>query len=183
MMDPQARGLKAANRRLIRRMLFVVMGMFGFGYAMVPIYDVFCEITGLNGKTGTAAEASLGFDVDEARTVKVEFIASLNQSMPWEFRPTVKQMRVNPGRIYEMSYFAANRTDKPMTGQAVPSVAPGAAASYFKKTECFCFTQQKFAPGEAKAMPVRFVVDPALPKHINTLTLSYTFFDTGAKGG
>lgn len=183
MTNPTQADLRSANWRLVRRMLFVVIGMFGFGYAMVPIYDVFCEITGLNGKTGREAEASLGYEVDTTRAVRVEFVASLNAATSLEFRPMIKTMEVHPGQVYEMNYFAANHTPQPMVGQAVPSVAPGAAASYFNKTECFCFTRQEFPAGEGREMPVRFVVDPALPKHIETLTLSYTFFDVSATGG
>lgn len=178
---PNSTELRASNRRLIGRMLLVVVGMFGFGFAMVPIYSVFCDITGLNGKTGRAAEASLGYTVDPERTIRVEFISSLNQATPLEFRSTVKHMEIHPGKVYEVSYTAANRTEETLVAQAVPSVAPGAAATYFQKTECFCFTQQTFAPREQRDMPVRFVVDPALPDNINTLTLSYTFFDITAR--
>ena len=152
--------------------------MFGFGYLMVPIYNIFCDITGLNGKTGSIsiAEAST-LQVDENRMVKVEFTSSLNQYAPWEFKPVVTSMMVHPGKSYKTSYVATNRLSKSLTGQAVPSVSPGRAASYFNKTECFCFTAQTFAASESKDMPLIFVVDPNLPKDVDTVTLSYTFFD------
>ena len=174
---------RLSNKRLAARMLLVVVGMFGFGYLMVPIYDVLCDITGLNGKTGRAAEASLEYEVDENRELRVEFVSTLNESMALEFLPGIRSMTVQPGRVYEMNYRARNGTDRVMIGQAVPSVVPGAAATHFKKTECFCFTQQRFEPGEEREMPVRFVVDPSVPRSVRTITLSYTFFDITAKQG
>jgi cytochrome c oxidase assembly protein subunit 11 len=166
---------RSANRRLLVRMLLVAAGMFGFGFALIPLYNVFCDITGLNGKTANAA-SNVEFQIDESRTVTVEFLASLNESMPWEFRPVVHKMRVHPGQAYSTEFTARNRSGKDMVGQAVPSVAPGRAASYFHKTECFCFTQQKLAKDEQRSLPLRFAIDPALPKDISTVSLSYTFF-------
>lgn len=171
------------HARLVAKMLLVVVGMFGFGFAMVPLYDVICEVTGLNGKTGRAAEAALAYVPDESRTLKVEFVSVLNSSMPLEFHPVVKTMEINPGKVYETRYSATNGAGRDLIGQAVPSVVPGAAASYFQKTECFCFTRQEFKAGESRDMPLRFVVDPAIPKYIKTLTLSYTFFDITDKDG
>lgn len=184
-MNERRGGGEASPRRTRTavRMFAVVVGMFGFGYAMVPLYDVFCDITGLNGKTGRAAEAALRYEVDEDRLVRVEFVSTLNQAMPLTFRPAVRAMDVHPGRVYQVAYIARNDTGRELIGQAVPSVAPGAAASHFQKTECFCFTQQRFAPGEEREMPVRFVVEPALPERIRTLTLSYTFFDITRRQG
>jgi len=152
--------------------------MFGFGYLMVPIYNIFCDITGLNGKTGTisAIEAER-LVVDQARLVKVEFIGSINQDAPWQFGPAVKSMMVNPGKPYRTNFIARNELDEEITGQAVPSVAPGKAATYFNKTECFCFNRQKFEALESREMPLVFVIDPGLPGDIDTVTLSYTFFD------
>ena len=130
-----------SHLKIVNRLLLVVAGMFAFGFAMVPLYDVFCDITGLNGKTGgRAAVAKIAPELD--RTVTVEFIASVNQSMPWDFEPKVTRMEVHPGQTYRTSFYARNRTDQPMVGQAIPSVAPGIAAPHFKKTECFCFTEQ-----------------------------------------
>ena len=173
--------LQQNNQRLLRRSLIVVVAMFGFGYAMVPIYNVFCDITGLNGKTGSVDAQSLDGKIDVTRTITVEFVANLNETMPWEFRPAVTRMQVHPGEIGTTSFYARNTTGHAMVGQAIPSVSPGAAAAHFNKTECFCFTQQRFEAGQGLDMPVRFVIDRDLPKEINTLTLSYTFFDITAK--
>ncbi len=152
--------------------------MFGFGYLMVPIYNVFCDLTGLNGKTGSiAVRQAEALKIDKQRLVKVEFLSVLNQNAPWEFTSQVSSMWANPGQTYKTNYVAINQLNKEMVGQAVPSLAPAKAASYFKKTECFCFSQQKFSANEIKQMPLIFVIDPELPKDINTVTLSYTFFD------
>ncbi|VAW74961.1 Cytochrome oxidase biogenesis protein Cox11-CtaG, copper delivery to Cox1 [hydrothermal vent metagenome] len=166
----------AANRTIIRRLLFTVIGMFGFGFAMVPLYDVFCDITGINGKTGGRVAVEIT-EPDMSRTVTVEFIANVNESMPWDFRPEVSSMEVHPGKMYQTTFYAKNRTDKTMLGQAIPSVTPGLAARHFKKTECFCFTEQQFFAGEARDMPLMFTVDRELPEDIHELTLSYTFFE------
>jgi len=163
------------HSKVIKKLMFVVVGMFGFGFALVPIYDVFCDVTGLNGKTKGQQTLS-EVKVDESREIKVEFIASLNEEMPWEFIPMTKFIKVNPGRSTRIEYVARNRTDRDIIGQAVPSVAPGVGAPYFQKTECFCFTEQLLKAGEEKHMPVIFVVDPELPEDIKVLTLSYTFF-------
>ena len=170
----------AANRRVVKRLGIAVVAMFGFGFAMVPLYDVFCDITGINGKTGRIeTEAALSQKVDEDRLVTVEFLSSVNSELPWEFRPMVRRVKVHPGEVTEVSYFARNKTDRLIAGQAIPSLAPGLAAKYFNKTECFCFTRQTLQPGESKEMPLRFVVDPQLPEEIRTVSLSYTFFPAG----
>lgn len=167
-----------ANRRLGVKLLGLTIAMFGFGYALVPLYDVFCDITGLNGKTGRlSAQQAAGTTVDDARLVTVEFVTSTSGSLPWDFRPKVHEITVHPGEETEVMFEAVNHAQFPVVGHAVPSVAPSAAARYFNKTECFCFTQQQLAPGEAKDMPVRFVVDPKLPTNIRVVTLAYTFFE------
>jgi cytochrome c oxidase assembly protein subunit 11 len=169
--------LSAANKRIVKRLAVVVLAMFGFGFALVPLYDVFCDITGINGKTGRiAAEEALGQTIDESRLVTVEFMASVNTELPWEFRPLVRKVRVHPGEVTEVKYFASNKTGDSVAGQAIPSVAPGVAAKYFNKTECFCFTRQTLGPNEGKEMPLRFVVDPELPEEVRTVSLSYTFY-------
>jgi cytochrome c oxidase assembly protein subunit 11 len=169
----------AGKRRTLRRLLYVTAAMFGFAYSMVPLYNVFCEVTGLNGKTGrmSVSEAALAQPVDSSRTVTVEFIANVNENLPWEFRPKVVRMQVHPGEFYDAAYVARNLTDHDMTGQAVPSVTPNVAAAHFNKVECFCFTEQRFKAGEGREMGLRFMVDPKLPEDIGTVTLSYTFFD------
>lgn len=167
------------NGRSFVRVAAVAVAMFGFGYLLVPLYDVFCEITGLNGKTGRESEAAVAarYQPDLSRTVTVQFVANNNVGMPWEFGPMVASMEIHPGKIYETSFTARNPTAHDMVGQAVPSVAPNKASRYFNKTECFCFNQQPLAAGESKEMPLRFIVDPHLPKDVQTLTLAYTVFD------
>ena len=169
--------LASANRRLVSRLGMIVVGMFGFGFAMVPLYDVFCEVTGLNGKTGRIeAEAAMSQEVDTGREVTVEFVASINSDLPWEIKPLVRKIKVHPGEVTEVKYAARNLTGNMVVGQAVPSLVPGLASKYFNKTECFCFTQQALEAGEYKEMPLRFVVDPALPQDVKSVALSYTFF-------
>ncbi|HYQ71426.1 MAG TPA: cytochrome c oxidase assembly protein [Gammaproteobacteria bacterium] len=166
-----------ANQRVVRRLLVAAVAMFGFGFALVPLYDVFCDITGINGKTGRIeAEAALSQRVDGNRTVTVEFLSSVRSDLAWDFRPAVKRVKVHPGEVTEVHYVARNRTGETIAGQAVPSLAPGLAAKYFNKTECFCFTRQTLGPNEEKLMPLRFVVDPDLPEEVGTVSLSYTFF-------
>ena len=171
------RDTEQAKKRTLRRTLMLVVGMFGFVFALVPLYDVLCDVTGLNGKTRNEAEQFTDASPDLTRTVTVEFLASVNESMPWDFEPAVTRMKVHPGQVHQTSFFARNRTGVAMVGQAVPSVTPGLAALHFRKTECFCFTEQSFAPGEGREMPLVFMVDKDLPKDITTLTLAYTFFD------
>ncbi|MBT8061800.1 MAG: cytochrome c oxidase assembly protein [Gammaproteobacteria bacterium] len=164
-------------RMLTGKLLVMAVAMFGFGFLLVPLYDVFCEITGLNGKTeNTAQMVSEAPDLE--RLVTVEFTGTVNEGGPWEFAPAQARMRVHPGKLYATTFYARNLGDANVAGQAVPSVAPGQAAAYFRKTECFCFTRQEFAGGEAKDMPLRFILDPDLPKHVETVTLSYTMFAT-----
>ena len=167
------------NQRLVSKLLAVVVAAGLFGFALVPLYNVFCDVTGLNGKTGRigAAEATVQYTTDKNRLVKVQFVSTTNEQMPWEFVPNVREMKVHPGEIYETSYLARNLTDKDMVGQAVPSLSPSRGAKYFNKTECFCFSEQSLKAKESKDMPLKFVVDPALPEEISTITLSYTFFD------
>ena len=171
--------LASRNERSFVRIAVVAVAMFGFGYLLVPLYDVFCEITGLNGKTGRvdSAEVAARYQPDESRLVTVQFVANHNLGMPWEFAPSVTSMEVHPGKLYTTAFTARNPTGHNMVGQAVPSVAPGKASRYFNKTECFCFNNQPLAAGESKDMPLRFIVDPKLPKDVRTLTLAYTVFD------
>src|SRR3989338_1929790 len=165
-----------STSRLVPRLLLLVALMFGFGFALVPIYDVMCQAFGINGKT--AAEAYQGEQsVIEDRHVRVQFLATNSVEMVWEFRPQADELTVHPGASNEMLFVAYNPTDKPMTAQAIPSVAPSKAAAYFHKTECFCFTQQVLQPGERIEMPVRFIVDRDLPADVRHLTLAYTLFD------
>jgi cytochrome c oxidase assembly protein subunit 11 len=176
-MTMEAEQRRQANSRVVKRLGIAAMLMFGFGFAMVPLYDVFCDITGLNGKTGRVElEQALSGTVDEDRLVTVEFLGTVHSDLPWEFKPMVRRVKVHPGEVTEVNYYARNLTEGQVAGQAVPSVAPGKAAKYFNKTECFCFTRQTLEAGEYKEMPLRFVVDPGLPEEVRTVSLSYTFF-------
>lgn len=166
-----------AVRRTGVKLALVALGMFAFGYALVPLYDVICEVTGLNGKTGRA-EATVTTVPDTERWVTVEFTGSSQGGLPWEFRPQQSSMRVHPGAVAVAYYLARNSAGETITGQAVPSVAPNKAAVHFKKIECFCFTQQTLKADETRLMPVRFVVGTDLPKDVHTVTLSYAFFNS-----
>jgi len=160
------------------KLCFFAVAMFGFGYALVPLYDMLCDITGLNGKSDNVTQQQqANFEVDESRTITIEFITSLNQGMSWDFEPATAKMQVHPGKPYQVSFFVKNRTNRSIVGQAIPSVAPFSAANHFIKTECFCFNNQLLEAGQSLEMPVVFVINPALPKHVNTVTLSYTYFD------
>lgn len=163
--------------RLVKILVLVGIGMFGFGYALVPIYNVLCDITGINGKTNTQAVEEVPYTVDTHREVKVEFLTTLNELTPLLFWVQTNSIKVHPGQYYTVNFYAENKTDKTIVVRAIDSVSPGLSKDYFKKTVCFCFSQQTFKPHERKTMPVRFVVKPDLPKQYKTITLSYTFFD------
>ncbi len=165
------------NTRLVKVLVLVGIAMFGFGYALVPIYNVLCDITGINGKTNTQAVKEVVYPVDKSREVKVEFLTTLNELTPLLFWVQTNSIKVHPGQYYTVNFYAENKTDKTILVRAIDSVTPGLSKDYFKKTVCFCFSQQTFKPHERKTMPVRFVVKPDLPKQYKTITLSYTFFD------
>ena len=175
---------RRSNRGLVGRLLLMVAGSFAFGFALVPLYDVFCEVTGI----GTRAQLSRASAADTSkpdisRVVTVEFTASVPDSGPWEFAPVVASMEVHPGRLYEARYSAHNLAGRDITGQAVPSITPLRAAQYFRKTECFCFTPQRFERDEKRDLRVRFIVDRELPPGIDRLTLSYAFYDVARLAG
>jgi len=164
------------NRLMLRKLVVIIVIMFGFGYAMVPFYKKICEATGfwnlLNPDQVTAANTQ----VDLSRTVTIEFDASIHQ-LPWDFKPEVVSVKAHPGELVNVMYDIANTTGREMVGQAIPSYAPRVAAQYFHKLECFCFARQTLGPHESRRMPVVFVVDPNLPADVHTITLSYTFFE------
>lgn len=164
------------------KLMLVVAAMFGFGFALVPLYDVFCDITGLNGKTSgdkyvVDDDVDKQQQVDTARRVTVQFLANNNNALPWAFRPDKRSIRVNPGELVSTTFFIHNPEQRAIVIQAVPSITPSEAVNYFHKTECFCFEQQRLAEGESMNMPLRFIVDTELPEEITQLTLSYTLFD------
>ena len=166
------------SRSIAWKLLVVVGGMFCFGFALVPMYNALCQLTNLNGKdTAMLASASVKEKVDEQRLVKVEFVTTVNGGRVFKFRAEQPSIEVHPGKLYTVNFYAQNQMGDAVVGQAVPSVAPWAAAKHLRKTECFCFNQQPFAANEEKHMPVRFMLDPELPADVETVTLSYTFFD------
>jgi cytochrome c oxidase assembly protein subunit 11 len=169
------------SNKLVVKLLLIVIGMFGFGFAMVPLYDVFCEITGLNGKTANEAAQINTTGVDLSRQIKVQFISKTAHDMPWQFRPEITEITVSPGESKIIKFYAKNETAARMVGQSVPSVAPGRAASYFKKVACFCFEQQTLDGQEEVWMPLRFYIDTDIPADVKTLTLSYTLYDITTK--
>jgi cytochrome c oxidase assembly protein subunit 11 len=167
------------NRGLVGRLLILAVAMFGFGFALVPLYDVFCEITGFGGRTNPEAVTVVEAP-DISREIRVEFMTTVNSYAPFEFRADADSMTVHPGKMYYATFTAKNLTEADKVAQAVPSVAPIAAAEHFVKIECFCFDNQQFAANEEKVMPVQFIVDPDLPDYVDTITLQYTFFDTAS---
>ena len=168
--------MQSGIHRTLTKGLAVGVLMFGFGFALVPIYDVICEVAGINGKTSSQAYEGDAV-VDESREVRVIFMSVNGGAMPWRFRPETTEMVVNPGQVYETAYLAENLTGRDLVAQAVPSVSPGYAASHMNKIECFCFEQQPLAGGEDTRMPLRFMVDPDLPASVKAITLNYTLFD------
>ncbi len=175
-METEPNQRKPDNRRVITRLLLLTVAMFGFGFALVPLYDVFCSVTGINGKTGGQVSNIESVKIDDSREIKVEFLTSLNEDMPWDFRALKNSVKVHPGQVVKVEFMARNTSDRDITGQAIPSVSPGLAAKYFKKTECFCFSEQKLKAGEEKIMPLVFVVDPSISEDVHEISLSYTFF-------
>ncbi len=168
---------RLSTRGLVLRLAGMTAAMFAFGFALVPLYYVFCEITGFGGRTNdTAAEVSEAPDYD--REIRVEFVTTVNDYAPWTLEADRPSMTVHPGKLYYATFTAENKSKKTKIGQAVPSVAPVAAAAHFKKLECFCFNNQEFAAQEARELPLQFIVDPDIPEHVDTITLQYTFFDT-----
>jgi cytochrome c oxidase assembly protein subunit 11 len=180
--EPSARPVRRAHLRMFGKLALLAALMFGFGFALVPIYKAICEITGvglLTTKDERAEEFARNTQVDTSRTVVVEFDA--NSRGPWQFKPERSSVQVHPGELVTIVYELVNNEPRRMAGQAIPSYAPLNSAAYFHKLECFCFKQQDLDANEAKKFPVVFVVDPKLPADVNTITLSYTFFEVGAK--
>ena len=173
-----------SNLLTMRKLLVVAVAMFGFGFALVPFYQKICEVTGVNNVI--KADEVANTQIDAARFVTIEFDSNLRSNLPWTFRPLQTSVRIHPGELTTVMYEIRNTSDRAVTGQAIPSYGPQLAARYFKKLECFCFTQQTLQPGEARQMPVVFVIEKGLPDDVNTITLSYTFFEvegTAKKAG
>jgi cytochrome c oxidase assembly protein subunit 11 len=179
-------GLRRENVKMVGKLCVITLGMFGFGYALVPIYNAICEMTGINilalaerEVPGQRATLPANTQVDRSRTITVEF--DVNARGPWHFKPAVRSMEVHPGELTTVMYEFQNIQNRTMAAQAIPSYAPKQSAAHFNKMECFCFTQYTLAAGEKKEWPVAFVIDPRLPKDVTTITLSYTFFEVGGK--
>ena len=161
------------NKTALKKLIVVTVLMFGFGFLLVPFYKKICEVTGISKDKITVSNTQM----DPTRLVNIEFDANVGKDMPWKFEPQTKRLRVHPGEFKQVMYRVVNTTDRTIVGQAIPSYGPANAASFFQKIECFCFTQQTLKPGEARMMPVQFVVQNDLPKDVHTITLSYTFFE------
>lgn len=174
---------RALNGQMLRKLLVIAVLMFGFGYALIPIYKQICELTGINILTPKDIDLKevKNSQIDTTREVTIEFDA--NTQGPWRFRPTVSSIKVHPGEMAQVVYEVVNKQSYKMDAQAIPSYAPQQATAYFKKLDCFCFKQQTLEANEARQMPVTFFIDPALPKDVKTITLSYTFFEVGLKQG
>jgi cytochrome c oxidase assembly protein subunit 11 len=170
---------KSKHASLVVQLLVMTVAMFGFGFLLVPLYDVFCDITGFGGRTNAVAAV-----VEEApdlnREVRVEFVTTVNEYAQFEFAADIDSMTVSPGKMYYATFTAKNLAATHKSAQAVPSIAPGEAAEFFTKIECFCFSRQEFMPNEERALPVQFIVNPELPDYVDTITLQYTFFDTAS---
>lgn len=169
---------KRSTKTLTGYLVLSVIGMFGFGFALVPLYDVMCEALGINGKTNTvSAVQPQGMQPDYSRTVRVEFMSHIKPDMPWQFVPETRVLEVHPGEVVQTNYIAKNLSGLSLVGQAVPSVSPGNGATYFNKMECFCFNQQPLDGHKSAEMGLIFYIEPEIPESIHTLTLSYTLFN------
>jgi len=181
MTDPDTNTPRRLNLQMLGKLLVIVVLMFGFGYALVPMYKKICEVVGVNFLTPKDATVTgpVNTQIDTSRTITVEFDG--NSQGPWRFRPTVSSITLHPGEMKQVLYEVVNTQARTVDAQAIPSYAPQQSAAFFKKIECFCFTQQTLGPHEARQMPVVFYIDPALPKDVKTITLSYTFFEVGGQ--
>ena len=169
--------MNQGSKKTIRTLCFAVLGMFTFSFALVPLYDVFCEVTGLNGKIELRATNNTNIEIDDGRDVSIQFVSHNNEQMPWIFEPSEDSIKIKTGKYHTATFYVKNPTNRTMIAQAIPSVAPSNAASHLKKLECFCFEQQELAPGEDALLPVRLIFDDKLPSSINSVVLSYTIFD------
>ena len=169
--------MNQGSKKTIRTLCFAVLGMFTFSFALVPLYDVFCEVTGLNGKIELRATNNTNIEIEDGRDIYIQFVSHNNEEMPWTFEPSEDSIKIKTGKYHTATFYVKNPTNRTMIAQAIPSVAPSNAASHLKKLECFCFEQQELAPGEDALLPVRLIFDDKLPSSINSVVLSYTIFD------
>jgi cytochrome c oxidase assembly protein subunit 11 len=173
--------VKRENNKMLWALIAIAAGSFGFGFALVPLYNVLCSVTGYGDQSKLLQKTQAIEHPDLSRTVTVEFLADVASAGEWEFRPVVRTVQVHPGQLFTAQFFAHNLTGRDTVAQAVPNIAPSEVAAYFHKTECFCFTPQHFKLNEERQMPVRFIIDPALPSHIDLITLAYTFYDESSR--
>ena len=173
--------LRRANLNMTWKLLAIAAGSFGFGFALVPLYNVLCSVTGYGDQAKLLQKVSAIEQPQVNRTVTVEFLADVASAGNWEFRPVVRTVEVHPGQLFTAQFYAHNLSGRAPSAQAVPNIAPSEVAAYFHKTECFCFTPQHFKVDEGRNMPVRFIIDPALPSHIDLITLAYTFYDESSR--
>jgi len=181
------------NKRVVAVSGFIVIAMFGFGFALIPLYDVFCDVLGINGSyqaiedgtydAGAESERALRHGVDKSRTLTMQFLVTENEALDLEFRALTNKLTFNPGEVKEVNYYVKNRSDKAMVIQAIPDISPNIAKKYLAKIECFCFRQQTLKPGEEKKMPLRFVVNSVIPDNIPVLTITYRYIDINYKAG
>ncbi|MGH8132306.1 MAG: cytochrome c oxidase assembly protein [Steroidobacteraceae bacterium] len=172
---------RRANRSLMVKLLAIAIGSFGFGFALVPLYNVLCSVTGYGDQQKLLQKVKAIEHPDLKRSVTVEFLADVASAGSWQFRPEVRSIEVHPGELYTAQFYARNLTGRDTVAQAVPNISPSEVAAYFHKTECFCFSPQHFKINEGRDMPVRFIVDPSLPSHIDIITLAYTFYDESSR--
>ena len=173
--------LRRANVSMTVKLLAIAAGSFAFGFALVPLYNVLCAVTGYGDQAKLLQKVTAIEHPDPSRTVTVQFLADVASSGGWEFRPEARSIQVHPGQLYTAEFYAHNLTGRDTVAQAVPNIAPSEVAAYFHKTECFCFAPQHFTLNEGRDMPVRFIIDPALPRHIDIITLAYTFYDESSR--
>jgi cytochrome c oxidase assembly protein subunit 11 len=173
--------LRRANLNMTWKLVGIAAGAFAFGWALVPLYNVLCSVTGYGDQTKLLQRVKAIEHPDVSRTITVEFLADVASAGTFQFRPVVRTVQVHPGQLFTAEFYAKNLTGRDTVAQAVPNIAPSEVAAYFHKTECFCFSPQHFALNEGRDMPVRFIIDPALPSHIDLITLAYTFYDESSR--
>jgi cytochrome c oxidase assembly protein subunit 11 len=172
---------KQSDRSLTWKLLAIAAGSFGFAFALVPLYNVICGVTGVGDQSALLRKAKAVEHLDPNRTITVEFVTNEGGNGEWDFRPVKREIEVHPGKLYSAEFFAHNLTGRDTVVQAIPSIAPSKVAAYFHKTECFCFSPQHFTASEQRDMPVRFIIDPAIPSYVDRITLSYTFYDESSR--
>jgi cytochrome c oxidase assembly protein subunit 11 len=173
--------LQQANRSLTLKLLGIALGSFGFGFALVPLYNVICGVTGVGDQSALLRKVKAIENPDPSRTITIEFLGNVASNGEWDFEPVKRTIEIHPGKLYSAEFFAHNLTGRDTIAQAVPNIAPSKVAAFFHKTECFCFSPQHFNVNEQRDMPVRFIVDPAIPKYVDRITLSYTFYDESTR--